>query len=186
LFFGVGGDELAPVSLTLRAGGVLAAIGGPGSGKTGLLAALTALNSPVGGWLQPAPGQDPVQYWAGLHAEARAGALEPEAVLLADDIDLQPEDCNRLLSGLNTLGWTAVLTAGFSPMLHQRVPLVQCARRDGTGLLIRPRSLLDGDLFGIRFELEANPPPGRAVLVSNGQAAAVQLAKASRATPRGL
>jgi S-DNA-T family DNA segregation ATPase FtsK/SpoIIIE len=176
LRFGVGGDELGPVSLALRAGSVLAVLGGPGSGKTALLAALPALNSPAGGWLRPAAGTDPADFWAGLHARARAGALNPGAVLLADDIDLQSEDSNRQLLGLNSLGWTVVLTAGFSPALQQRVPLAQCARRQGTGILICPRSLLDGDLFGVRFELEASPPPGRAVLISDGQALAVQLA----------
>jgi S-DNA-T family DNA segregation ATPase FtsK/SpoIIIE len=176
LFFGVGGDELGPVSLTLPAGSVLAALGGPGSGKTSLLTALTGLNSPPGGWRLPGPGEDPAGYWAGLLAEARAGALHPEAVLLADSLDLQSEDCNRQLSGLNSLGWTVVLTAGFSPLLQQRVPLAQCARRHGAGILIRPRSLLDGDFFGVRFEPEANPPPGRAVVVLDGQATAVQLA----------
>ncbi|MCU1553404.1 MAG: hypothetical protein JWM13_890 [Arthrobacter sp.] len=176
LCFGVGGDELGPVSLTLPAGSVLAALGGPRSGKTGLLAALPALNSPAGGWLRPAAGTDPAEYWAALQARSRAGTLNPEAVLLADDIDLLSEDSNRQLLGLNSLGWTVVLTAGFSPALQHRVPLVQCARHHGTGILICPRSLLDGDLFGVRFELEASPPPGRAVLISDGQGLAVQLA----------
>ena len=176
LCLGVGGDELGPVSLTLPAGGVLAALGAPGSGKTGLLAALPALNPLAGGWMRPAAGTDPADFWGHLHAKARAGTLNPEAVLLADDLDLQSEEGNRQLLGLNSLGWTVVLTAGFSPALQQRVPLAQCARRLGTGILICPRSVLDGDLFGVRFELEPSPPPGRAVLISEGQALAVQLA----------
>ncbi|MDQ0849535.1 S-DNA-T family DNA segregation ATPase FtsK/SpoIIIE [Arthrobacter sp. B3I9] len=184
LFLGVGGDELGPVSLTLPTGSVLAALGGPGSGKTSLLAALPGLNSPPGGCLQPGRGKDPAGYWAGLLAKARAGALHPEAVLLADDLDLQSEDCNRQLSGLNTLGWTVVLTAGFGPVFQQRVPLAQCARRQGAGILIRPRSLLDSDFFGVRFEPEANPPPGRAVVVLNGQATAVQLADPAAGSAR--
>jgi S-DNA-T family DNA segregation ATPase FtsK/SpoIIIE len=102
--------------------------------------------------------------------------LNPEAVLLADDVDLQSEDCNNHLLGLNSRGWTVVLTAGFGPALQQRVPLAQCARRNGTGILICPRSPLDGDLFGVRFELEPSPPRGRAVLILDGQALAVQLA----------
>jgi S-DNA-T family DNA segregation ATPase FtsK/SpoIIIE len=176
LYFGVGGDELGPVSLTLPAGSVLAGLGGPGSGKTGLLTVLQALNTPAGGWLQPAAGADPADFWVGLHARARAGTLNPETVLLVDDIDLQSEDSNRQLLGLNSLGWTVVLTAGFSPALQQHVPLAQCARRHGAGILICPRSLLDGDLFGVRFEPEVSPPPGRAVLISEGQALPVQLA----------
>jgi S-DNA-T family DNA segregation ATPase FtsK/SpoIIIE len=69
-----------------------------------------------------------------------------------------------------------VLTAGFSPGLRVRVPLVQTAAGHGRGVLIAPRALLDGDIFGVRFELEQNPPPGRAVLISDGRARAVQLA----------
>lgn len=183
LCLGVGGDELDPAFLTLPAGGVLAALGGPGSGKTTLLAALAALNCPAGGWLRPAAGTDPAEYWAGLHARARGGALSREAVLLADDLDLQSEDTSRHLLGINGLGWTVVLTAGFSPALPQRVPLVQCARRNGTGILLCPHSLLDGDLFGVRFELDVSPPPGRGVLISGGLAVAVQLADPAAANP---
>jgi S-DNA-T family DNA segregation ATPase FtsK/SpoIIIE len=35
---------------------------------------------------------------------------------------------------------------------------------------------MDGDLFGLRYELEPDPPPGRAVLLADGRAMAVQLA----------
>jgi S-DNA-T family DNA segregation ATPase FtsK/SpoIIIE len=183
LCLGVGGDELEPAFLTLPAGGVLAALGGPGSGKTTLLTALAALNCPAGGWLRPAAGTDPAEYWAGLHARARGGGLSREAVLLADDLDLQSEDTSRHLLGINGLGWTVVLTAGFSPALQQRVPLVQCARRNGTGILLCPRSLLDGELFGVRLELDVSPPPGRGVLISGGLAVAVQLADPAAAGP---
>ena len=68
-----------------------------------------------------------------------------------------------------------VLTASFSTMLLQSVPLLLNARSQGTGVLIAPRSLADGDLFGVRFEVESNPPPGRGVLISEGRTMAVQL-----------
>ncbi len=77
---------------------------------------------------------------------------------------------------MNNLGWRVVLTAGFNPAIRQRVPLAQNAAGYGRGVLIAPRSVLDGDLFGVRFELEHSPPPGRAVLISEGRARAVQLA----------
>jgi S-DNA-T family DNA segregation ATPase FtsK/SpoIIIE len=38
--------------------------------------------------------------------------------------------------------------------------------------------MMDGDLFGVRFEVEANPPPGRAVLIAEGRGTPVQLAAA--------
>jgi S-DNA-T family DNA segregation ATPase FtsK/SpoIIIE len=92
-----------------------------------------------------------------------------------DDADLLPHGVNRQLVELNALGTTVVMTAGFSPALPQRVPLALHARNLGTGLLIAPRTFLDGDLFGVRFEAEANPPPGRSVVIQNGRALAVQL-----------
>jgi S-DNA-T family DNA segregation ATPase FtsK/SpoIIIE len=55
------------------------------------------------------------------------------------------------------------------------VPLALHARSQGTGILIAPRTFLDGDLFGVRFEAEPNPPPGRSVLIQNGRAVPVQL-----------
>lgn len=176
LCLGVGGDELQPVRLTLAAGSVLAVLGGPGSGKSSLLATLPGLNPRAAGWLRPPAGTDPAQFWAGVLADARSGSLDPRAVLLADDADLQSEECNGHLLRLNSLGSTVILAAGFSPALQHRVPLVQGVRRHGQGVLICPGSILDGDLFGVRFEPEASPPPGRAVVISGGQAVSVQLA----------
>ncbi len=176
LCVGVGGDELLPSAVALPAGGVLAVLGGPASGKSTLLTALPALNPSVGRWLAPDTGTDPEQYWSDLHANALAGAVDRAAILLADDIDLQTAETNSRLYELNGLGWTVIMTAAFGAALQQRVPLALPARTLGRGLLVCPRSLMDGDLFGVRFELEHNPPPGRAVVISDGRAAAVQLA----------
>jgi S-DNA-T family DNA segregation ATPase FtsK/SpoIIIE len=95
---------------------------------------------------------------------------------LVDDIDLQSTETNARLLGLNSLGWTVIMAAGFGPALDRRVPLALHARSQGRAILLRPRSLMDGELFGVRFELEHSPPPGRAVVISDGRAAAVQLA----------
>lgn len=176
LCIGVGGDELLPFAVPLQGGSVLAVLGGPASGKSSLLAALPGLNPSVGRWLAPALGTDQEQYWSETHARALAGTLDRKAIVLADDLDLHSPETNGRLLALNRLGWTVILTAGFSPAFHQRVPLALNARSQGQGILIRPRSLMDGDLFGVRFELEHSPPPGRAVVISAGQAAAVQLA----------
>jgi S-DNA-T family DNA segregation ATPase FtsK/SpoIIIE len=115
-------------------------------------------------------------YWSGALAAAGTGRLDREAVLLVDDADLLSPEANRCLMDLHGLGWTAIMTAAFSPSLISRAPLAAAARGHGTGILIAPRTVMDGDFFGIRFEVEANPPPGRAVLISGGQAAPVQLA----------
>jgi S-DNA-T family DNA segregation ATPase FtsK/SpoIIIE len=184
LCLGVEGDELRPASVPVPPGAVLAVLGGHASGKTTLLSALPGLN-PGADWLRCPAATDPEPWWAGMHDAALAGALDPAALLVADDLDLQsPETNNRLLL-LNTLGWRVVLTAGFSPGLRLRVPLVQNAAGPGRGVLIAPRSLMDGDLFAVRFEVEQNPPPGRAVLISDGRARAVQLAFAPDAGSEG-
>ncbi|MDD1477037.1 FtsK/SpoIIIE domain-containing protein [Arthrobacter sp. H16F315] len=175
LCLGVQGDELCAVGIPLPPGAVLAVLGGHLSGKSSLLSALPGLN-PTATWLRPPSATDLEGYWAGTYDAALAGALDPAAVLLADDLDLQSAETNRRLVLLNNLGWRVVLTAGFNPAIRQRVPLTQNAAGYGRGVLLAPRSVLDGDLFGVRFDLEPSPPPGRAVLISEGRARAVQLA----------
>lgn len=180
LYIGVGGDELSPVAVRLPAGGVLAVLGGAGSGKTTLLAGIPVLNQSAADWLCPCPDPDPecsrADYWAGIYRAAVEGRLAKDAVLLVDDVDLLPAPVNQQLLELNTLGWAVIMSSGYGHALVQRVPLAMNARHCGSGILIAPRSPMDGDLFGIRFELEPNPPPGRAVLLANGRAMPVQLA----------
>jgi S-DNA-T family DNA segregation ATPase FtsK/SpoIIIE len=175
LWLGVGGDELVPAGVPLPPGNVLAVLGGPGAGKSSLLRALPGLN-PWVEWLRPGPGAGPEDYWSAVLARARAGELDRGAIALADDLDLVGMDANMRLAELNGLGWTVVLTAGFRPMIQQRVPLTLQVRGEGCGILIAPRAAADADLFGIRFEPEHSPPPGRAVVVVNGLPSAVQLA----------
>lgn len=172
---GVGGDELLPAGIQLPQGDVLAVLGGQESGKSSLLSALPGLN-PGASWLRAPAAADPERYWAGVHETACSGGLNPAAILLVDDLDLQSPEANSRLLLLNRLGWPVVLTAGFSPGIRQRVPLVQNATGQVRGVLIAPRSLLDGELFGVRFDLEQSPPPGRAVVISDGRSQVVQLA----------
>lgn len=184
LWIGVGGDDLAPVSVRVPCGGVLAALGAAGSGKSSFLGTVRALNPAAAGWLFPAPEANQADYWAETHAEAVQGRLAKDAVLLVDDAELLPAATHQLLLELNALGWTVILTAGFGPALVQRVPLALAARNCGSGILIAPRSPMDGDLFGLRYELEPNPPPGRAVLLAEGRAMAVQLAAGRPEQPK--
>jgi S-DNA-T family DNA segregation ATPase FtsK/SpoIIIE len=141
-----------------------------------LLDAIPVLNHSAASWLHPNAESSPAEYWAEIHREAVAGRLARDAVLLVDDADQLPSSVNHQLLDVNSLGWAVILSAGFSQTLVQRVPLAITARSCGSGILIAPRSPLDGDLFGLRFELEPNPPPGRAVLLSDGTAVPVQLA----------
>ncbi|MCP8998655.1 FtsK/SpoIIIE domain-containing protein [Pseudarthrobacter sp. RMG13] len=175
LRIGVGGDELEPISVRAPAGGVLAVLGGPSSGKSSFLRLLPKVNPEAGPWLMPAQDIEPGAYWAGILRQATTGGLERNSVALVDDADLLLQDVTRDLADLNTLGITVVMTVGYSPILAQRVPLALQARNLGCGILIAPRTFMDGDLLGVRFEAEPNPPPGRSVLIQNGRATAVQL-----------
>lgn len=172
---GLGGDELAPVSLRIPAGAVLAVLGGHGAGKSNFLRLLPALNRGSALWLWPDAGTRPCEYWSDVLRRAAAGTVDRHAIALVDDADLLPPSAHQDLAELNGRGISVVFTAGFSPLLVQRVPLALSARGTGNGLLIAPRSVMDGDLFGVRFEVEPSPPPGRSILIANGQPLPIQL-----------
>ena len=175
VLIGVGGDELRPHEVRLPAGGVLAVLGGPASGKSMLLAALPGMN-PAGVWLAPRAGTDPGRYWSEVHASAVAGTLDRTAIALADDADLLSHEANSSLAALNGLGWRVILAADLGPAFGQRVALAAVARGQGRAVLIGPRRLMDGEPFGVRFDPEQSPPPGRAVVIADGRATPVQLA----------
>jgi len=44
---------------------------------------------------------------------------------------------------------------------------------------------MDGDLFGVRFEVEPTPPPGRSILIANGRPLPIQLGWVRPATKEG-
>ncbi|WP_432398750.1 FtsK/SpoIIIE domain-containing protein [Pseudarthrobacter sp. L19] len=174
LWIGLAGDEPGPAGITLPTSGVAAVLGAPGTGKSTLLETLVTLN-PSMSWLKP-DKQTPQEYWTGICRKADAGTLDRQAVALADDLDLSTPEVNAALRDLNGRGWRVVFTAGFGPLLQQRVPLAMQARVFGRGVLLRPRSLMEGDLFGVRFDPEPHQPAGRAVLIGDGAATWVQLA----------
>jgi S-DNA-T family DNA segregation ATPase FtsK/SpoIIIE len=95
--------------------------------------------------------------------------------MLIDDLDLLDTECQQYLADLNGMGYAAVLTADFHAPLYGS-PLAARARARGDGLLLAPLRMTDGDFFGIRYEVEQSPPPGRAVVFRSGRAEAVQLA----------
>ena len=110
----------------------------PSSGKSSFLRMLPQLNPDAGHWLWPEPGNPSAAYWSGVLRQAAAGSLIEGSVALVDDADLLPHDVNRCLADLNALGVSVVMTAGYSPLLSQRVPLALQARNLGTGVLIAP------------------------------------------------
>ncbi|HSU45632.1 MAG TPA: hypothetical protein VLJ40_01850 [Arthrobacter sp.] len=173
---GVAGEEPAAASFRLPGKGVIAILGSPGSGKSNTLHALAALNPGQAWGICPVPPEDAGDFWMDLLVQAEGGGVPRETVLLVDDVDFLAPPALRALDQLNALGHSLAVTAAYSPMLVQRVPLVMTARAGGVGVLLGPRSMADGDLFGVRFEVETNPPPGRGVLISGGRSCALQVA----------
>ena len=157
-------------------GGTFAVLGGQGSGKTNFLQTLQTLNPDADRWIHPGRMSDPGELWKETLKKAREGRLPGKAVLLVDDIDLLAAGPLRDISDLHALGHAVIFTANYSPLLIQRVPLAMDARAAGTGLLLSPRSTSEGDLYGVRFEIEPNPPAGRGVLIARGKSSAVQVA----------
>ncbi|WP_120521999.1 FtsK/SpoIIIE domain-containing protein [Arthrobacter celericrescens] len=173
LLLGLGGDELEPVTLRLAPGGVALVLGHPGTGKSGLLDVLPALNPGIR-WLRTAPGSDPGAFCARLHAQARAGSVDPRAVALIDDADRLGSEAAGLAAALPSLGVRVIATAAYSHSLLQRVPLATHALNEGRGILLSPRQPSDGDLFGIRLAA-GRKTPGRAVLVQDGESLTFQI-----------
>ncbi|WP_115789884.1 FtsK/SpoIIIE domain-containing protein [Arthrobacter silvisoli] len=173
LLLGLGGDELEPVSLRIGPGGVALVLGHPGTGKSGLLDVLPSLNPGIL-WLRPAPGSDPGVFCSELHAQARAGSVDPGSVVLIDDVDRLGGEAAGLAAALPSLGVRVIATATYSQGLLQRTPLATHALNEGRGILLSPRQPSDGDLFGIRPETGPKVP-GRAVLVQDGETQVFQV-----------
>lgn len=182
ILLGVTGDELTPASVRLRAGGVFAVLGGPATGKSNVLRVIEELNPGPGRWLQPgaAPGSEEESsgYWKRCLETALAGGLDRHSILLVDDADRLTPSTMRNVADIHGLGYGVVFTAAPGPLLGQRVAFAMEARSSGTGLLLCPRSPSDGDLYGLRFDVEPHPPPGRAVLIDSGHSCALQVALA--------
>ncbi|MDP9692733.1 UNVERIFIED_ORG: S-DNA-T family DNA segregation ATPase FtsK/SpoIIIE [Arthrobacter globiformis] len=184
LVIGVGGDEPAPAWVRLPGGAVLAVLGSAGSGKSSFLASLPVLNPLAAGWPHSGPGSSSGDFWAAVHRDAVEGSLPRDAILLVDDADMLPAISQQQLVELNSRGWAIVFSAAFGQSLMQRVPLAMAARSGGRGILIAPRSPLDGDIFGLRIDPDPHPPPGRALLVADGTAVPIQLAVADEVRRR--
>ncbi|MBB6403921.1 FtsK/SpoIIIE domain-containing protein [Arthrobacter sp. AZCC_0090] len=175
VLLGLGGDEHEPVWITLPPSGVLLALGVPGSGKSSLLTALPLLN-PGLQWQRPPRGTDPDAFWADFHRNATSKLVGTDTNLLVDDAEQLSRATGMLLAELPTMGFSVVATAAHSPALLQRTPLASLARAHGNGILLGKTSPTDGDLFGVRVDVELEAPPGRAVLIENGRTRPVQIA----------
>lgn len=178
VLLGVVGDENEPAWITLPPSAVLLALGTPGSGKSSLLTTLALLN-PGHRWRTPPRDADPDAFWAEFHREATRKRVSTEVIPLVDDAERLSNETGILLAELPGMGFTVVATAGYSPALLQRMPLASLARNHGSGILLGNRPPTAGDFFGVRVDVEQAAPPGRAVLIENGQTRSLQIAAPS-------
>jgi S-DNA-T family DNA segregation ATPase FtsK/SpoIIIE len=139
-----------------------------------LLTALALLN-PGRQWRTPPQGADPDAFWAEVHRDASRKLVGAEAIPLVDDAERLSSETGILLAELPGMGFSMVATAG-SPALLQRTPLASLARTHGSGILLGNGPPTAGDFFGMRVDLEHAAPPGRAVLIENGQTRVLQIA----------
>ncbi|MEO5679040.1 MAG: hypothetical protein ABIS47_05150, partial [Acidimicrobiales bacterium] len=175
---GIEGDGLGVAMARLRPGQPFVVCGAPGSGRTTALAVLRA--SALAAGCAVAEAGPHLERLVAERSE-EGGPWRPPLVVIVDDADRVDDPAGAL----------AALAAGGHPMAH----LVAAAppeavrasfghwttglRRWGHGLVLRPRSDLDGDVLGIPL-LPRGPVSltgvGRGVLVTAGEAVPVQVA----------
>jgi len=115
-------------------------------------------------------------------AEAR-GAGTP-ALVLVDDVEVVDGSVvepllARLVSTASETG-QAVAAAGSTPeMLGRFSGLSVQLRRPGSGVVLGPAAVTDGDLLGVRLGRQEQRLPGRGVMVDRGRCVAVQVATAA-------
>jgi S-DNA-T family DNA segregation ATPase FtsK/SpoIIIE len=198
---GLGGDDVRPVGLDPRLDGPLWLVAGPSrSGKSTALRTLgeSLLHSghPVAVVSGRSGPLDELRRRAGVacfaapddvDALVAAHRAEPGLAVVVDDadqvIDTPVEPVLRDLVREARQGrGLVVCAAGTQTLLTQyRGPAVEVARGQ-TGLLLGPRGLADGELFGLSGTRRLAPPdrvPGRGLLVTSGETLDVQVAMSS-------
>ncbi|MGJ3188763.1 FtsK/SpoIIIE domain-containing protein [Paenarthrobacter sp. FR1] len=168
LWIGLGGDEALPMSLPLPAQGVSLVLGSRRSGKSTVLGSLQSLNSSVR-WVFPPNAALPGPFWASVAQEAAAGDLDTNSVLLVDDADCLDVQGRQALAALAGKVRGIVLTATVGPSLMQNLPLVREVQYSRVGLILAPQTAHDGDLLGVRLELDRAGRPGRGFVVNGAE-----------------
>ena len=169
---GVGGDDLSPVHLSLppRTAGLI--VGGAGTGKSQTLDLIAAQAPRSVHCLHPGPEADPFSYWRRPElAQQTAGSL-----LLVDDVDLLPREIAQQLAAMVAAGARAVFSATPSPSLITN-PALTAVRVNPLGIVLGPHAPADGEVFGLRLEVNGTPPPGRGVLLEKRRSTEIQIAR---------
>ncbi|UXM90328.1 FtsK/SpoIIIE domain-containing protein [Paenarthrobacter sp. JL.01a] len=168
LWIGVAGDDASPAAFPLKTRGVSIVLGSPRSGKTTVLRSLVSLNPEIP-WLFPPDGSAAGAFWASKASAAADGNLNPQSVLLVDDVDSLDATGRRALDTLADQVAGIILTATPGPALHH-LPLVKEVQASGMGLLLAHGSPLDGELLGVRLPADPGRRPGRGFIIDRGEA----------------
>jgi DNA segregation ATPase FtsK/SpoIIIE, S-DNA-T family len=188
---GCGGDDAGPVGIDLAADRFALVAGPPGSGRsTALTSMARSLHAAGVDVLAICPRPSPLaegpwqvrrldQLAEARHTPQAAELLARPQVLLIDDVErLRDHPWETVLcqvaddpaaAGVVAAGTTSTLLASFRG-------LAGIARVHRTGVLLRPESAGDGEVLGIRAQLDDHSPVGRGLLVVRGQQTAVQVA----------
>ncbi|MEQ1785442.1 MAG: FtsK/SpoIIIE domain-containing protein [Acidimicrobiales bacterium] len=189
---GVGGDVLAAAVVDLRDHGPAFIVAGPPrSGRsTALLAVARGLVAqgtkvvavcPRRSRLMELDHPDSlVQIITGQQAlEGQLDdAFDPDAVVIVDDAELVRADSPLLgrLAGLGSASGSIVI-AGATEELRTAFGFVSEARKSRAGLLLCPQRPFDGQVLGLARPPTIAGPPGRGLLVLNGDTLLVQVAQ---------
>ncbi len=192
IVIGVGGDELECVRIDLRELGPGFVIAGPPrSGRSTALATI-ALGLRENGWRVVAVTPRPSELSAAANTSLDAHAPDAGSALLADDLpfavlvddaELVADTAiagtlDRLMRSARDTGHLVVVAGSAEELCVGFRGFVVDARRCRAGLLLTPRSPLDGEVLGVRLPRDTSSPlpPGRALLVAHGQTTPIQVA----------
>ncbi|GAB3530362.1 hypothetical protein GCM10027402_35510 [Arthrobacter monumenti] len=119
--------------------------------------------------LDPAPSDN-------LMTELDALKTDPSrTTLLLDNADRLSQQAHQSLTNLHNRGYGVIMTATTGPAVMTKIPLSMPARSTGRGIVLAPRSAMDGDFFGVRLDPDPRFVPGRAVIIEGGTCIPAQL-----------
>ncbi|MBK5307468.1 MAG: FHA domain-containing protein [Frankiaceae bacterium] len=186
---GVGGDELASVTVDIGDDGFVIA-GPPRSGRsTTLMAIAQQLLARGGRVVAVAPRPSPLRDLPECHSDREASydlealLAQPPAALLIDDADLLVDSplAYLLEKAVREMrdSHVCVVAAGTTDELVTGYRgFVMELRRAKHGILLSPQSASDGDLLGVRLSrsVGGDVHPGRGLLCHRGSAVPLQVA----------
>ncbi len=167
---GVGGDDLATVHIDLPQRAVALLVGAAGTGKSQALDLIAQTAPRSVRCSRPAAGEDPEAYWQ--RASKVAG---PEDLLLIDDADQLSRETHHTLAAMVSTGARAVFAGSPSPALGTS-PALARLRVNPLGVILGPRAQTDGEIFGLRVDVDGKAPPGRGILVNSRGSTEIQIA----------